>query len=390
MRPLWKGNPVADPAQSDLGAQERVVLGLLTANPFAGQQEIATALGLARSTVAAHIASLVQKGYVLGRGYVFPSPMRIFCCGGATIDRKYNAAAPIVFGTSNPVQGHRSFGGVARNVAENLARLGVDVSLMTIVGDDENGRTLVRHLRDLGVDTGQVAVTTERMTAEYAAVLGPDSNLIVGVADMAIFDLLGTAHIERIWPHLASANWLFADCNLPADMLAALIARKAAGRFSLAVDTVSTHKAVRLPRDLAGIDVLFLNIDEATAYLAGIGQGTPASPEAAARTLLKAGAHSVVLTLGADGYVTTDGGKVHRHPAVRAHSIDVTGAGDAMIAGTLYRLLSGAVLDEATATGALLAAMTTETDASVVPNLSPRLLSASEPRVSLPLMEMNA
>jgi pseudouridine kinase len=390
MPSLRKGNPVADPAQSDLGAQERAVLALLTANPFAGQQEIASSLGLARSTVAAHIAALIQKGYVLGRGYVFPSPMRIFCCGGATIDRKYSAAAPIVFGTSNPVEGHRSFGGVARNVAESLARLGVDVSMMTIVGDDENGRALIRHLRDVGVDTTQIAVTGERMTAEYAAVLGPDSNLVVGVADMAIFDLLGTAHIERVWPHVASASWLFADCNLPAEMLSALIARKAAGRFSLAVDTVSTHKAIRLPRDLSGIDVLFLNMDEAAAYLAGLGERPPASPEAAARTLVKAGAHSVVLTLGAEGYVTAGGSTLRRHAAVRAHSVDVTGAGDAMIAGTLYRLLSGTPLDEATATGALLAAMTTETDASVVPNLSPRLLSASEPRASHTLMEMNA
>ncbi|MBP0651261.1 winged helix-turn-helix transcriptional regulator, partial [Mycobacterium tuberculosis] len=53
----------------DLGDQERAVLDAVTANPFAGQQEIATSLGLARSTVAAHIVQLVQKGYILGRGY---------------------------------------------------------------------------------------------------------------------------------------------------------------------------------------------------------------------------------------------------------------------------------------------------------------------------------
>src|SRR5690606_28958332 len=123
----------------------------LTANPFAGQQEIAASLGLARSTVAAHIVSLTQKGYILGRGYVFPKPRRIFCCGGGTIDRKYWAAKPVVFGTKNPVKGQRAFGGVARNVAENLIRLGVETSLMTVVGDDENGRSVVRQLDDLGV-----------------------------------------------------------------------------------------------------------------------------------------------------------------------------------------------------------------------------------------------
>ncbi|MES0033817.1 winged helix-turn-helix transcriptional regulator [Mesorhizobium sp. M0046] len=52
----------------DLGAQEQAVLDLIAANPFAGQQDIATVLGIARSTVAAHIVQLVNKGYILGRG----------------------------------------------------------------------------------------------------------------------------------------------------------------------------------------------------------------------------------------------------------------------------------------------------------------------------------
>ncbi|TIW31830.1 MAG: winged helix-turn-helix transcriptional regulator, partial [Mesorhizobium sp.] len=104
----------------DLGAQERAVLDLIAANPFAGQQDIASALGIARSTVAAHIVQLVNKGYILGRGYVLPASKRMICIGGAVLDRKYHAKKDLIFGTSNPVDGYRSFGGVARNVAENL------------------------------------------------------------------------------------------------------------------------------------------------------------------------------------------------------------------------------------------------------------------------------
>ncbi|TIT26103.1 MAG: winged helix-turn-helix transcriptional regulator, partial [Mesorhizobium sp.] len=75
----------------DLGAQEQAVLDLIAANPFAGQQDIATALGIARSTVAAHIVQLVNKGYILGRGYVLPASKRMICIGGAVLDRKYHA-----------------------------------------------------------------------------------------------------------------------------------------------------------------------------------------------------------------------------------------------------------------------------------------------------------
>src|SRR5690606_2286804 len=127
----------------DLGAQEEAVLALINANPFASQREIAERLGLARSTVAAHIARLVAKGRLLGRGYVLPQPQRIAVIGGAVLDRKYHARHELIMGTSTPVEGHRNFGGVARNVAENLARLGATVSFVSAVGDDLSGRELL-------------------------------------------------------------------------------------------------------------------------------------------------------------------------------------------------------------------------------------------------------
>src|SRR5690606_5281479 len=135
------------------------------------------------------------------------------------------------------------------------------------------------------------------------------------------------------WPHLASASWVFAECNLSAEVIAALIARKATARFRLAVDAVSNEKSHRLPHDLSGIDVLFLNGKEANAYLAHTGCPAAESPEAAARALIEAGAGEVVMTSGADGFVVASAGRVIRRPAVRATVIDVVGAGDAMIAG---------------------------------------------------------
>ncbi|MFI4994503.1 MAG: carbohydrate kinase [Hyphomicrobiales bacterium] len=354
------------------------MLDAITANPFAGQQEIAAALGLARSTVAAHIVQLVQKGYVLGRGYVLPKNERIVCIGGATVDRKYYSARPLIPETSNPVEGHRSYGGVARNVAENLARLGVDVSLVSILGDDDAGNAVLRHLHDLGVDASRVVTTREKPTAEYVAVIGPDRGLVIGLADMDIFGLLTTAHIERAWPHLASASWVLVDCNLPREVVAHLVSRRHGARFRLALDGVSTPKVRRLPQNLAGIDLLFLNKDEAAAYLE---DGT-LTPTEAARALRAHGAREVVLTLGSSGaVVATADGNVQPCASIPAHPVDVTGAGDAMIAGTLYRLMAGEPLGEAVRVGALLAAVTTENDASVHPELSPRFIAASMARI---------
>lgn len=367
-------------ASIELGQQERAVLEAIEANPFAGQQDIASALGLARSTVAAHIVSLIQKGHILGRGYVLPEAKRVACIGGAVLDRKYSAKAAIVPHTSNPASGCRAFGGVARNVAENLARLNVAVGMVSIVGDDEAGRDLLEQLRSVGVDgSGVVTVRGER-TAEYVAVLGPDSDLVVGLADMDIFDRFGMADIERAWPQIAASAWVFMDCNVPAEVIAAVVARKHAARFKLAINTVSGPKARRLPEDLSGIDLLFVNLDEARALLGGSPR-----PRTAAASLVKRGASSVVLTHGGAGAYVASEREVVNVPSVPARPVDVTGAGDALIAATLSRLLAGESLLDAVRVGVVLAAMTIESRATVLPDLSPRLLAASLERVPEPV-----
>ena len=366
----------------DLGPQETAVLDIIKENPFAGQQEIATLLGLARSTVAAHIVQLMQKGYILGRGYVMPAGSRAVCIGGAVLDRKYRARQPLVFETSNPVDGVRSLGGVARNVAENLALLGADVSFVSIVGEDEAGRAILKHMRERGIDVSQVITSTERPTAEYAAILDPHGELVLGIADMSIFDLFAPHHLDRAWPHLAAATWVFCDCNVPAETLSALIAKRRGARFKLAIDAVSTPKAVRLPQDLAGIDLLFMNIDEANTILKRSGAETIDDARDAALKLQAAGAREAVVTMGARGIAVAGTDGTQTFPAVHARPVDITGAGDAMIAGTLHSILSGEDIYTAARTGALLGTLTTESAASVHTELSERFLQAHMHRLA--------
>ena len=308
---------------------------------------------------------------------MLPEAKRVVCVGGAVLDRKYSADKPIVPHTSNPVSGCRSFGGVARNVAENLARLGVGVSMVSSVGEDEAGRAIVDQLRGLAVDVSAVTALRGERTAEYVAVLGPDSDLVVGLADMDICDLITVADIDRAWPQLASAAWVFIDCNLPAEVIRAIVARRQGGRFRLAVNGVSTPKAMRLPEDLTGVDILFVNLDEANALL---GADHPTA-RLAAPALVERGAGAVIITQGSAGAVVADADGVVEVPSTPARPVDVTGAGDALIAGTLYRLIAGEALAEALRAGSVLAALTVESRFTVLPELSPRLLDAAADRV---------
>ncbi|QRM31278.1 carbohydrate kinase family protein [Microvirga sp. VF16] len=297
---------------------------------------------------------------------------RVVCIGGAAVDRKYHALAPIQPGTSNPVVSERSFGGVARNVAENIARLGVQASLVSIVGDDDNGRALLDDLKHSGIDTRCVTISDTDATAEYVAVLQPDGELAVGLANMAIFDRTTPALLRRAEPELGSA-WVFADCNLPSETLHELAGLARQQALMLAVDAVSTPKVMRLPQDLGGVGVFFLNLDEARAYL----DRHEVSPETAVKALLDRGVEQVVLTLGDQGLVAADSSGIVKINAVKVEIVDATGAGDALIATILVAMLKDAPLAKAARLGTIAAALTVESPTSVRPDLSLALLEST-------------
>ncbi len=303
---------------------------------------------------------------------------RVAVIGGAVLDRKYRARREFILETSNPVDGYRTFGGVARNVAENLLRLGVSVRFVSIVGDDESGHSLVGHLRSLGADVSRVDFAGGRRTAEYVAVLDPRNELLIGLADMAVLALLTPEWLETAWLAIGEADWIFADCNPPAETLASLIGRARASDIRLAINTVSSPKAMRLPSDLSGVDLIFTNLVEAGAMLGRAGEMTASE---AAAGLHEAGAAQVIVTQGAKGYAVAGAEGVVSAGAVPAHPVDITGAGDAFAAGTLYRILAGETVLQAARSGALLAALTTESEMSVHPGLSPGLLQRAADRM---------
>ena len=304
---------------------------------------------------------------------------RVVCVGNAALDRIYAATGSVRMATSNPAQLRTSFGGVARNVAENLARLEVAVALVTQVGDDPGGRALRDDCRARGIDVAGIVLSPLHPTAEYAAIVDSAGELVIGASATAAIDALTIALLGATFDEDARTAWTFADCNLPASVLAALLEDRRAGGPPLAIDAVSAPKALRLPHDLRGLDLLFLNEDEAHALL-----GDDAVPAAAdvALALRERGVETVVLTRGARGALVAgrDGMAEIGVPAVQP--VDVTGAGDALIAGTLYGLLRGAVLSEAVRTGTLVAALTIESPATVSRALTPAAVEALRSRLS--------
>ncbi|HET9393505.1 MAG TPA: PfkB family carbohydrate kinase [Candidatus Rubrimentiphilum sp.] len=298
--------------------------------------------------------------------------MQVMCIGGACVDRGYNVHGSVVFNSSNPAaRGDAVFGGVARNVAENLARLGIQTSLLTVAGNDRSGQAMLNELKAAGVDVS-LSKTIAGATDEYAAIM-ERGELVVGAADMRAIETLTTGDLDGRWESIAAAPWLFIECNVAEAVLRACADRRSIARYKLAVNAVSAPKSHRLPERLDAIDLLFINEGEAQSYLDDTGN---TQEEELARLLMARGAPAVVLSSAERGIICAQGGSFIRVPAAQARRVSATGAGDALIAGTLRGLIAGQDLPEAVRTGANLAALTLESERSVRPDLSPALLDA--------------
>lgn len=304
----------------------------------------------------------------------------VLCIGGAAIDLGLRLRAPTILGTSNLADAASSFGGVARNVAELLARFGVETALLSAVGDDAAGRELLAHLRTNGVDTSRSFAVPGGETARYIAILDEAGELVIGVNAMQVSAAVTAERIHST--DLGVAGWLFAECNLdPAAIAAVLQRRRENPELRLAIDTISVPKVARLPHDLAGIDLLFTNVDEANALL---GRDEPRSRDgglALSAALRDRGINSVVVTLGDRGHVARSPDGAWWSGSVAADVVDVTGAGDALIAGTLAGIQRGLDLATASRDGALAAALTAESPHVAPPDLTRDRIDAVRTRL---------
>jgi len=371
--------------------KKQQLLELIRANPFISQQDLAAELGLSRSAVAGYIAGLIRERKLLGRAYVLPDRRSVVCMGAANLDRKLRSLAPLALHTSNPASQAESYGGVARNIAENLARLGTPVALLTATGSDSSGAALLAHAESLGIDVHGALRLDGAASGTYTAVLDANGDMMVALADMALYDRLTPAFVAAREAQLASAALVVADLNLPLATVEALLGQARRAVAPLVLVAVSEPKMARLPRDLLGVRLLILNAGELAARVA---RPLPdeAALEAAMREVQAQGARDVVVTRGAAGVLLTlPDGAIGRLAAPAAEVVDVTGAGDAFAAAVCWSLAQrddgtgGAGADAlllACRRGLHLSALTVTTLDTVHPHIGPDTLAALEPDAS--------
>ena len=374
----------------NLTVREREIVALLRSEPLLDAAALAERIGSTRAAVSVHLSNLTRKGVLLGRGYIVrPEAQSVVVVGGAVLDAKMRIAVAPVLGTSNPGTTSSTVGGVGRNIAENLARLGSPTVLVAAVGDDLAGRTVLARTEAAGVDVRHM-VTSAHPTGTYSAVLDDGGDLLVAVADMRATDELTVADLEVVPSLLGGADALVVDANLDATVLRWLLSAAADAGLPGVFEPVSVAKATEAATVFDGtvaVHTITPNVDELAALV-----GRPVSPEvadvvAAAGDLHDRGVEHVWVRRGTRGSLlsvaarpTGDGPAPSRRVVIVAAPdttvADVTGAGDAMTAGYVHALLAGEDVIEACRFGQVLAGLTVASADTVRPDLTAALVAA--------------
>lgn len=287
----------------------------------------------------------------------------IVVVGGANVDLLGVAIEPLRADDSNIGHICESPGGVGRNIAENLARLGVRTHLITAFGTDAHGRWLREQCTREGIDVSASPDVADVPGSRYLAISDASGDMRLALNDMRALDALTPAVLSSASGLLGSASVVVADTNLPAETLVWLANHVTA---PLLVDPVSSVKAGRIASVLDRVYALKLNVLEANALL-----GTAVSAEddagcsATARALLDAGVSRVFLTRGPRGVIAADGAETLTLPAPQVVIANATGAGDAFSAGVARATLRGLSLRQSAEIGSAMAALALASERTV-------------------------
>lgn len=284
------------------------------------------------------------------------------------IGRPHRSLVP---GSSSPGEVRRCPGGVARNVAENLARLGSQVILITAVGDDAAGAEILAQAAEVGIDTRLATIVPGGRTGFYLAMLNDLGLLHVALDDMGLTQALSSDIIRQAKPTLQEAHAIFMDGNVPGASAAEVIRIAKAAGVPVAADPTSVALASRWKPHLEDLWLITPNEAEAEALCPHpVPHADREQALDAARHLVSEGVEIALVTMAEFGVGYASPESSGHVPAVQTDVVDPTGAGDALSAAVIFSLLSGIPLDESVRLGASAASLTLRTPGSVVGDLS--------------------
>lgn len=354
-----------------LNSNELKVLQIIKENPFITQNDIGKELGLNRSTVATIISSLGEKNIILGRSYILKEETSaVYCIGGINVDRKYNLIGDLVEGTSNPAHSQVFVGGVGRNVAENLGRLGHDPYMISVGGYDQDFEFIKKKSQDF-INFQYVKQLHDYSTGSYSAVLNGEGEMQFAISVMEVLNEMDVKFISAFQTILKDAKLIVVDLNLPLETVEYLTEFSRSREIDLVIIPVSSPKMKNLPKSLDGVKWIIVNQDESESFF-GVKIKSDEDFDNLIDSWLETGVEQVIVTRGKNYsvYGNNKGKRLKFFPPMTDNVIDVTGAGDSYSAGVIHGHLLGLSPEETIEYAMTNAFYTIQTDSTVREDLN--------------------
>jgi pseudouridine kinase len=255
---------------------------------------------------------------------------KICVIGAANIDISGYAASSLVYGDSNIGHLNYAAGGVGRNIAENLTKLGIPVTLISMFGQDIFGQYLREDCRLKGIDISDSLVSDGITTPGFMSVLNNKNDLAVGIAAMDSFENPPEAYINKALKASRMHYWQVWETNLPQSVLWNLAEQT--GESKIILDTVSGDKALRAKDILHKLYILKTNLSEAQILYGKKEENLDKLLD----FFLEKGVQKVFITLGERGVLYGSSQNRGILPPLIVPVTNTTGAGDSFVAGVIY------------------------------------------------------
>ena len=302
--------------------------------------------------------------------------MGIVVIGAVFVDIKGYPESNFIPTGRNAGRVEQVHGGVARNVAEDIANCELRPTFVSLVDKSGTGLDVLRKLKDHKVNTDYIRTTRDGM-GTWLAVFDNDGDVFSSISKRP--DLLPICDIldEQGDEIFENADSVVIEICVDKEIVKRVF--RLAKKYNKKVFAVVANMSIALQRRdfLQSIDCFVCNLQEAgmlfsTDYTE---KTTEEMVDIISKNVVAAQIPSMIVTMGGRGAVYADRQGVKGFcPARRVEVKDTTGAGDSFCAGVAIGLTYGKNLAESCEIGAHLAASVIVTSENVCPRFLPREL----------------
>ena len=272
---------------------------------------------------------------------------------------------------SNPGKVRTSFGGVCRNIAECMARVGVNTKFISVLGDDEAGLRMMDHSKVMNYDMSESLIVKGGSTPTYMAILDEQGEMVSAVVDMKIIDAFTTDFIDSKADIIKNSEYMILDSDRP-DIVEYII-KTFSGDTKFILDPVSAAKAELVKHLIKYFHTIKPNRYEAE-IMCGFKIHNDEDLRKAGKYFKELGIENVFITLDEDGIYYNNGEREGKLKANDAKVVNVTGAGDSFVAGIASGYMNNVDIVDTVKYAISMSTITISTEETIHPDMCNELV----------------